>query len=369
MNIKLDSSFINGEKIVEKYEGLSEKALDYLWSTSWVRGGIMPDSAKENDSLMKQVESLRFSCEKIFVVASGCILSGIKGIIKSCDADDKVILLGDTLSPSVYGEILNSVEDKTIGLVGISCKEEPVEQIAAFSLVREMIKNRYGSEDMEKRIVIITSKNGDFLPKIASDGTTKLRLLSEDIKEETSLNTDAMIFPISVAGVNSEFFLRGVREVLTSTIWDREGDRYSLFLTDTAKTHGRTEDIVLWQEELLEIANWLCDIHRKIGIDARVAYAPADLVNIRKKAFQTHLVCEEENVDIMTPIFPGASMEGTLSQLIKEKESEFYTSTKNNRFKISIARFDEENIAEIMAFLQMSNEICRYILKEFRYIR
>ena len=65
----------------------------------------------------------------------------------------------------------------------------------------------------------------------------------------------------------------------------------------------------------------------------------------------------------MTPVFPGASMEGTLSQLVKEKQESFYrdSANKNKRFKISINRFDEENIGEMMAFFQISNGISRYI--------
>ena len=63
----------------------------------------------------------------------------------------------------------------------------------------------------------------------------------------------------------------------------------------------------------------------------------------------------------MTPVFPGASMEGTLSQLVREKQESFYRDSANKRFKISISRFDEENIGEIMAFFQISNGISRYI--------
>lgn len=363
MNIRLDSSFSEEKEIAAGYGDLSGEALDYLWTSSWVTDGITPGSEKIDKDLARSIDALRFSCEKIFVVAGGCILSGIKGILRSCDSTDNIILLGDTLSPSVYGEILDSVENRSIGLIGISCKEEPVEQIAGFSIVREIIKRRCGTEEFAKKIVIITGKNADFFPKTASEGAAQLRLLPADIEEENALNTEAVIFPVAVSGANTENFLRGFKAVLTNTMWDLDGDRYSILLADITRTHGRAEDIIFWQNEFSETADWICGLHRKLGIDARAVYAPGQLDTIRQSAFQTHIFCNEENVDIMTPVFPGASIEGTLSQLVKEKQESFYrdSANKNKRFKISINRFDEENIGEMMAFFQISNGISRYI--------
>lgn len=364
MNIKLDGSFINEKTMVEKYRGYSSKALDYLWTTHWVKEGIMPNFENGAEELRKAADTLRFACEKIFVVAGGCILASVKAVLGSCENDGRIIFLGDSISPAEYGEIIKTVKGFSLGMIAISCKEEPVEQIAAFSIARDIIKNLYGMQEFEKRIVIITGKNGVFLPQIASEGTSKLRLLSEDAEEDTAISTEALIFPIAAAGINPTVFLRNFKEILTSTMWDLDGDRYSLFLTEAAKKHGRCEDIIFWQREFSGIANWICALHRKLGIDSKAVYAPGELTATRKGASQTHLFCEEENLDVITPIFPGASMEGTLSHLVKERQELLYRENKNARFKITIERFDVEAIAQLMTFLQISNEISRYILKK-----
>ena len=78
MNIRLDSSFSEEKEIAAGYGDLSGEALDYLWTSSWVTDGITPGSEKIDKDLARSIDALRFSCEKIFVVAGGCILSGIK---------------------------------------------------------------------------------------------------------------------------------------------------------------------------------------------------------------------------------------------------------------------------------------------------
>lgn len=360
-------------KVRRNFSEASGKALDRIWTTSWVKEGISPDVEKRASEAVEAVSELRNITDKILIVSGGATARAIAAVLKatyyertsvSVGNKGKCLMAGNSLSTSEYKKILDELQDKKFGMIAISCENEPVEEIAACATAEKLIRDRHGAEELDQRITVITGKRGRYLPEMASRGAASLRMLPDDIYDANFAGSDGFLIPLAAAGVDVAEFLSGFKSMLASTIWDLDGDRYGICMAELA-LEGGSEDIIFWQEEMSKTAEWLCSLHRRAGVDSRIVYAPGESMYLRESAFQTHIFCADEDVDIMTPVFPGASREGTLSMLAAEKQEELFVGTgnKSERMRFTTENCKAYSMGEAMAFFQLSNEITMDILE------
>lgn len=353
----------------------SGRALDHIWTTSWLKEGISPDSASRVEKVSEIVSGLCNVADKVIIVAPLSAAHAIGAVVRAVGAEpasetvaaraDNFLMAGNSLSAFEYKKILNDVRGKRLAMIAISCGHEELGEIAACSIVEKLIADRHGPEELEERITAITGRRGEYLRAMAARGSARMYVLSEDIDEGSFAGCGGFLIPLAAAGIDATEFLSGFKSMLSSTIWDMDGDRYGVLMAGLAKEKAR-EDILFWQEELSEMAEWICALHRRAGVDSRVIHAPGENSYLAENAFRTHLFCAKEGSDVMTPIFPGASSEGTLNMLTAEKQEKAFVETgnRNPRMRFTIEDCKPHSIGEAMAFFQLSNEIAMHIVSE-----
>ena len=373
--------------------GRSGQALDQLWTQSWIRDSIGPGKAdlRDVDTLASE---LRYHSDVIVVVAGGITGKMIQAALTAfhdLEEKKKVVLLGDTLSSADYANLFDLIEGRNVGLLCVATEEETLAQRAAFATMRKILTDKYGS-GAERRMMVAAAPAAKYILEEA-EGGPRCRRLAADARSAFAAGTEAMTLPMLAAGINAAEYLDGFREMVGSTWWDADADRYSLFLSRYA-----AEDILYWQTELSGLADWLAAVHHQIGIDARVLAAPAELAYrrvqeqqdpeqlsfgdlaepdpagepafVRNGAFATQLFCEHENTDIMMPAFPGADTDGSLNELLKSQARRIVNPSLRELMMggaaqdisgINMSELTPYEFGQMMAFLQISSGITEFV--------
>lgn len=171
-------------KVRRNFSEASGKALDRIWTTSWVKEGISPDVEKRASEAVEAVSELRNITDKILIVSGGATARALAAVLKATDYErtsvsagnkGKCLMTGNSLSTSEYKKILDELRGKKFGMIAISCESEPVEEIAACATAEKLIRDRHGAEELDQRITVITGKRGRYLPEMASRGAASLR--------------------------------------------------------------------------------------------------------------------------------------------------------------------------------------------------
>ena len=360
--IYVDNRNAGREERIADLIGWSGRALDAMWSESWIRDAIGFGSRQWLKELELFCEEFRYQNNRICVVAppvaADMIRAGLDALQKT--GKKRVFLFGESLSARDFQDTLEILEEKNGGMIAISMGEESPWQNAAYACIKALLKNKYGSPGFADHIRVLVPEEGLFpddekcyFRSEADEGRVRFRPLSQDINPCYSAGTEAMLVPMMLAGSDGKAYYDGFRGMLSSTWWDRDADRYSLYLSQETE-----EDVVIWQRELMGLGRWVCAIHRDLGIDSRVLFAPEDLDHVRPGAFQTRILIQKEDTDIMLPLFPGAGAEGSLNEMLKEQaEDNFGRGTR-----ISLDQMSPHTLGELMAFLQISNGIVRWIM-------
>ena len=362
MDIRVDNRLAGGEDKIRELAGLSGKALDEMWKDSWIAGGI----GSSMNELIKEIDmaagELRYANDRIVVVAAGPLGHMIRAGLAPLQAPGKkeVLVFGETLSAEDHRALLEGAERKNLAMIAVSCGQEPVAQCAAYACLKNLIRDKYGPEKFSEHIVFILPEDIDedsYFGQESGEYPAKLRVLKADVHPAFAANTEAMLFPLMAAGADIRSYMDGFREMLASTWWDQDADRYSLYLAQHALSGG-CEDVICWQRELHGLAQWVAAAHRAAGIDSRALFLPEDKEHLREGAFQTVVLVEQEKTDIMLPMFPGASAEGSMNEMVKEHAR----NAHEQGTLIAVEELNAHGLGQLTCFLQLSCGISKWIL-------
>jgi hypothetical protein len=173
-----------------------------------------------------------------------------------------------------------------------------------------------------------------------------------------------MLFPMMVAGVNAGNYVRGFREMLSSPWWDQDADRFGVYMGSVAvcsleNASVQVEDILCWQPELLGVCRWLAVARQAWDVAAQALYMPREEALLRESAARITFLCNEEPADILLPVFPGVSPEGSLNQMTREAAEALYE--QRDGVLITLDSLDAAELGRLMAYLQLSLGIAGWI--------
>ena len=172
-------------------------------------------SALQMDLIRQKAEEIRQDADVFVIVGVGGSNQAARAMIEALQdrKGPEIIYLGNTLSPYYISHMLDRLEGKSVYIDVIAKNFETLEPGSHFRILRQWMKKRYTKEEMAKRI-IVTGTAGSRLEEIARENGYLFLQFPVPVGGRYSAFTPVGMFPIAVAGLDVDAFLRGVQHAV-----------------------------------------------------------------------------------------------------------------------------------------------------------
>lgn len=343
----------------------SNDALDALWNAAWLKNSINKLDRGNLESIKAMAEKISGQCETAVILATGDMAKMIKAVtsaisLKEDGAD--VIVFGDTFSPAEYAELMTDLDKKDFVLIAAVEGLETVVDRGAFVCLKRLLVSKYGSADAVERIYAIAGKQSKLIAEDAAESDYPLISYPDDVAAIYGANTVAALLPIAIKGGDLEAYLDGFHDMLASPAWDIDGTDYSIARALYREAGGTKENFLIWQKQLMDLGKWQESFFD--GLEKRVLCMPQDAKADTGEAFDTMVVIEKDEDDIMMPYFEGCNEDGSLNLLLNDTAKKYFF--ENNQRKtgvnITVEWLDAYTLGQLTAFVQLSNGITEFLL-------
>ena len=240
-------------------------------------------SKDELKKIVNVTDYIKKNCDVFLVIGIGGSYMGAKALIEALSPTynrDKpeIIFLGTNLCAEEYHETLEYIKDKEVIVNVISKSGGTLEPSIAFSLVMDLMKEKYDEKDLANRIIITTDKEKGELRKLANENDYMTFTIPDNIGGRFSVLTPVGLLPASVAGINIIKVLDGAMEDFTRV--DRAME-YAI-IRDILYMKGKTvENYVVYNSKLYYFTEWLKQLFGETqGKEGKGVY-PTSSVNTR----------------------------------------------------------------------------------------
>jgi glucose-6-phosphate isomerase len=268
------------EQTVARAQGLREEALGHL---ATLKSGSLPYTGwvdlprQDHEFVLRQIEKMaeeiqnKCSCLVVigiggsylgakaaidFIAEGGPSRRGIPGGHVGWLGTPGVVFAGWNLSATWHFKVLDILKTESVCLLYISKSGNTVEPSVAFDIFREMLIERHGEEEANKRIYAITDAQSGSLREEANKNGWQTLVIPADVGGRYSVLTPVGLLPMAVAGVN-------IREVLKGAAMACEQDDFIegavqlACLRRSLQLSGKTAEIFEWYEPQLDsLAGW-----------------------------------------------------------------------------------------------------------------
>ena len=128
------------------------------------------------------------------------------------DKKPEIIFFGNTFSSTYIAQVMEYIKDKEVAVNVISKSGTTTETALAFRLLKQFMEEKYGKEEAAKRIVATTDKARGTLKTIADKEGYETFVIPDDIGGRFSVITPVGLFPIAVAGIDTDAIMTGLKK-------------------------------------------------------------------------------------------------------------------------------------------------------------
>ncbi len=224
MSMSLDKEFLKGfvsQKDIDGMRGAIEKAHNDLENktgagseyTGWTD---LPSRIEDStlEELTKLGESVREYSDCIISIGIGGSFLGIKATIEFLrdKAQIPVYYAGHNISTDCFSALLEKVKDKRVTVVVISKSGTTTEPAIAFRIIKNLLKEKYDSEEIKKRIFCVTDGKKGALLQVAQKEGYQTFVIPDDVGGRFSILTPVGLVPLAMCGVDIKELVKGARE-------------------------------------------------------------------------------------------------------------------------------------------------------------
>lgn len=168
-------------------------------------------SAVQLELIKKKAEEIRRDGEVFVIVGVGGSNQAARAMIEALDqlGGPEIIYLGNTLSSYTISRKLEHMEGKNVYLAVIAKNFETLEPGSHFRILRQWMRKQYSGEELAQRITLIGT-TGSRLEAIAKENNYLFLEFPAAVGGRYSAFTPVGLFPMAVAGLRVDEYLRGV---------------------------------------------------------------------------------------------------------------------------------------------------------------
>jgi glucose-6-phosphate isomerase len=219
--LKLDLSRVQTDtRALSAWNDALAAAKETLWSgkeafTGWVR---LPFDycAKELRDILAAAEEIRGQCEAFVVIGIGGSYLGAKAAVSALETrapgTPEIYFAGQSLSGTYHKELLERLKGKELCLCVISKSGTTTEPSVAFSILKDLLYQKYGRKEAARRIYAVTDAENGILREEANREGYSAFIVPNEIGGRYSVLTPVGLLPIAVAGIDVRTMLKGAAD-------------------------------------------------------------------------------------------------------------------------------------------------------------
>lgn len=387
---ELEKYYNKGEENLKKVLNKDSEGSDFL---GWVE---LPKTYPEEElkKIKYAAEEIRKKANYLVVIGIGGSYLGTKAIENSLkdyfedDEEFKLIYAGNHLSSTYLNELVKFLKNKEYCINVISKSGTTTEPAIAFRILKRELEEKYG-EDAKNRIYVTTDREKGALKKLSIQEGYETFVVPDDIGGRFSVISPVGLLPLAAKGVDIDKLLEGFRKGQELfTIVDAKENKaiqYALIRHLLYENGKDIEILVNYEPSLTYISAWWKQLFGESeGKDGKAIFPASvdfttDLHSMgqliqegKRNIFETVIEVKNPKEDIEIP-FDEQNLDGlnyiagkTLDYVNKKATEGTRTAHVKGEvpnISIVIDKIDEENLAMLLYFFEISVSISGYLLE------
>lgn len=240
-------------------------------------------SSQELKRIVNITDYIKSNCDVFLVIGIGGSYMGSKAIIEALSPmydrkKPEIIFLGTDLCSEDYHETLEYIKDKDIIVNVISKSGTTLEPSIAFSLVMDIMNNKYSEEELKNRIIITTDPEKGDLRELANLKGYVTFTVPSQVGGRFSCLTPVGLLPISVAGINIIKLIEGARNSYERI--DRAIE-YAVIRDIFFKKGKIVESFTVYNSKMYYFTEWLKQLFAETQGKDKKGILPISCINTR----------------------------------------------------------------------------------------
>lgn len=228
----------------------------------------------------------------------------------------QIFFCGNSISTKYIADLKDLLKGKNFSVNIISKSGTTTEPAIAFRVFKEMLIEKYGKEEANKRIYATTDKARGALKNLANEEGYESFVVPDDVGGRYSVLTAVGLLPIAVAGIDIDELMKGAaraREIVLNTEYEKNPSLLYAAIRNILNRKGKDVEIVAnYEPSLHYVSEWWKQLFGESeGKDYRGIYpASVDLTTDlhsmgqfiqdgKRIMFETVLSVEESPVEIL----------------------------------------------------------------------
>lgn len=350
--------------------------------TGWVdAAGIVTPG--EMDDIEETAKAIREKCDLFIVVGIGGSYLGAQAVMDALFCGQgtdgpKVVFAGCNMSGAYHRRILEMMDGCDCCLCVISKSGTTTEPLAAFSILKEKMEEKYGAQ-ASSRIYAVTDREKGRLREEADEAGYRSFVVPDDIGGRYSVLSAVGLLPLAVAGVDIRSLTQGAVDLMTDEeACEAEAD-YALTRVALSMSGKWIEVFEYFHPELHFFGEWLKQLFGESEGKERKGIFPASLMFSRDLhsmgqfiqqgkplLFETVIIIDERNEDVIIPESAGAPLAGKSIEQINDCAikgvAAAHTKAGVPVIKLHVPKMDAYNMGQLIYFFEMSCAIAAYTM-------
>ena len=228
----------------------------------------------------------------------------------------QIFFCGNSISTKYIADLKDLLKGKDFSVNIISKSGTTTEPAIAFRVFKEMLIEKYGKEEANKRIYATTDKARGALKNLANEEGYESFVVPDDVGGRYSVLTAVGLLPIAVAGIDIDELMKGAaraREIVLNTEYEKNPSLLYAAIRNILNRKGKDVEIVAnYEPSLHYVSEWWKQLFGESEVkDYRGIYpASVDLTTDlhsmgqfiqdgKRIMFETVLSVEESPVEIL----------------------------------------------------------------------
>ena len=226
----------------------------------------------EVENIKKAAKKIRKDSEVLVVIGIGGSYLGARAVIEGLThtfynylpqeqrKSPQILYVGNNLNPNYINDLIDLIGNRDLSINVISKSGTTTEPAIAFRIFRELLENKYGLEEAQKRIYITTDQKKGALKQIADEENYTTFVIPDNVGGRYSVLTAVGLLPIATAGINIDKLLEGARfaqeKYLDKNLKYNDCYKYAVARNILYKNKKDIEILVSYEPKLHYMIEW-----------------------------------------------------------------------------------------------------------------
>ena len=230
-NIKVDFSkckvtkneiMVYSEDVKKIHMMMNKQANNKDEFLGWLNLPSKPNK-REFDKIKKCAKRIQANSDVLLVIGIGGSYLGARAVIEALTNSfnnyqnkeqrrfPQVLYAGNNLSSTYINDLIEYIQDKDFSINVISKSGTTTEPAIAFRIFRNLLEDKYGLKEAQKRIYVTTDKQKGALKQLADEEGYETFIIPDNVGGRYSVLTPVGLLPIATAGIDIDKLMEGAR--------------------------------------------------------------------------------------------------------------------------------------------------------------